>query len=241
MVEVPGGYDQRVSEFELDYWTNFGGVERFDLHLEAYRHCFPIDGLRFESESILDIGSGAISVFERVAPSTAKITPYDLLADDYNAIAPNKKFAVQNVLPGGATYSLVTLFNMIDHVVSPDEVLRFAADHVSPGGRVWLAVHLHQPHGATGHPQNFNCSSVVNLLSVRFHIRRCGVIRESVPHPYLWHGELVPKTEPQSPLVLGWFKIETTLALLWMQAVRVAAKAVKIVRLRGLLPRVWRF
>ena len=147
---IPGGYDEEISGFELDYWENFGGVADFDLHFAAYGKYFPLWDLDFDRESILDIGSGAVSVFEKTAPKNASITPYDLLADDYNRIAPDKKFTIHNHIEEQARFSLITLFNMIDHVVDPAEILEFANHHLEKHGRLWLAVHLYNPMGQKG-------------------------------------------------------------------------------------------
>jgi len=238
---IPGGYDEETSRFELDYWENFGGTDVFDLHFEAYSKCFPILSLDFERENILDIGSGAVSVFEKTAPAKAGITPYDLLADDYNRIAPNKKFPIQNRISQQARFSLITLFNMIDHVVDPVEILEFADHHLEKKGQLWLAVHLYQPHGPKGHPQNFSCSSIVGLVSTHFRIDRCAVIRESVPIPYLWVAELSKREKQQSSLVLAWFKYKAYLRYFRFQSVRALVKAIKLAGLRPLLPKTWQF
>ena len=238
---IPGGYNKEISRFELEYWENFGGVEDFDRHFSAYSKCFPILDLDFDRETILDIGSGAVSVFEKTAPEQASITPYDLLADDYNRIAPNKKFAIHNHIPEQSKFSLITLFNMIDHVVDPAEILAFANRHMEKNGRLWLAVHLYQPHGPKGHPQNFSCGGIVDLVSKHFRIDRCGVIRESVPIPYLWVAELSKIESSQSPLRLVWFKFKLYLVYAKYQCERAGVKGVKLFGLRSLLPKEWQF
>ena len=55
---IPGGYDEETSRFELDYWENFGGAVVYDLHFAAYSNYFPLLKLDFDREHILDIGSG---------------------------------------------------------------------------------------------------------------------------------------------------------------------------------------
>ena len=216
-------------------------MAKFDLHLRGYMKCFPLAGLNFDHETILDIGSGAISVLEKLATENSNVTPYDLLAEEYNRIAPDKKFQIQDHVPEEARFSLITLFNMIDHVVEPADVLDFAVKHLDKSGRLWLAVHLYQPHGKKGHPQNFSCRSVVDLISTRFRIERCGVIRESVPNPYLWYGELKTSTKPQSHWTLGWFKFKTGAHCFQFQLTRGLVKIIKIVGMRSLLPVAWQF
>ena len=238
---IPGGYDEETSRFELDYWENFGGAAVYDLHFAAYSNYFPLLKLDFEQEHILDIGSGAVSVFEKTAPAHAKITPYDLLADDYNRIAPNKKFAIKNRIPGEAKFSLITLFNMIDHVINPAEILDFADQHLEKNGRLWLAVHLYQPHGPKGHPQNFSCSSIVDLISTHFKIDRCSIIREGIPIPYLWVAELSKRDRQQPFPLLIIFKFLAYLRYARYQFVRAAVKLLKRAGLRSLLPKAWQF
>jgi hypothetical protein len=238
---TPGGFDKETSEFELNYWEHFGGVEKFDLHLPTYRRCFPLDRIDFGEERILDIGSGAISVFEGLAPERACITPYDLLANEYNRIAPNKKFMIRDEIEATATFTLITVFNMIDHVLRPEEVLDFVKERLAEDGRVWLAVHLYQPHGEKGHTQNFSFGGIVDLLSKRFFIRRCGVLRESVPHPYLWFGELAFSPDNQSRFSLWTLKAKCGYTYYRLQSVRVFVKLMKIFGMRALLPEAWRF
>lgn len=238
---IPGGYDEKTSKFELDYWENYGGTDIFDLHLSTYSSYFPILKLDFGRERILDIGSGAVSVFEKYAPDHAKIVAYDLLADDYNRIAPDKKFTIQDQIPEEETFSLITLFNMIDHVINPAEILEFANQHLEDNGRLWLAVHLYQPHGPIGHPQNFSCSSIVDLISIHFRIRKCSVIREGIPVPYLWVAELSQRDKQQSFTVLFMFKLMTYFRYAMYQSSRAAVKLMKRAGLQSLLPQQWQF
>lgn len=239
--EVPGGFDAETSGFELDYWENYGGVEAYDLHLQTYKRAFPVAQLDYSNHSILDIGSGAVSVFEGLAPESADITPYDLLAEDYNRIAPGKKFSITDQVDEHKKFSLITLFNMIDHVIHPEQVMQFAARHLQTDGKLWLAVHLYQPHGPVGHPQNYSVSSIIDFVSGHFHIARCSVLREAIPHPYVWYAELDSLQQSPGTVRLLWLKAKNLSKFYALQSIRVAVKLVKLIGGRKLLPKAWQF
>jgi len=226
-------------KFELDYWENYGGVENFDLHLPIYQSIFPLNNLDYRKELVLDVGSGAISVFEKLAPKDADIQPFDILAEDYNRIAPNKKFKIRCQVPKNARFSLITMFNMIDHVDDPDNLLAFVSQHLRQDGRVWLATHLDQPHGAEGHPQNFSYRSIVALVSRHFSIESCGIIREGIPIPYMWYAVLRP-TEilGQRP---GFCVLQGAFTYYRLQSIRAITKALKLIGMRHLVSKNWQF
>lgn len=235
----PGKTTSDHLKFELNYWERFGGDKRFDLHLPAYENIFPMDELDYGKEAILDVGSGAMSVFEKIAPKDADIIPFDILADDYNRIAPDKKFQIQNNIPGQSSFSLITLFNMLDHVDDPEDLLGFVASHIRNDGRIWIAVHIGQPHGALGHPQNFSCRSVSRLVTKFFSIQSCGVIREGIPIPYLWFAVLKPKNMPGQNRFMG--ELLVSIKYYRLQAVRILIKALKLIGLRRMVPKDWQF
>ena len=145
--------------------------------MPTYRRLFPLDELDVSTETSCDVGSGAVSIFEKLAPVGAAVLPYDILAEDYNRIAPDKKFLVRAEVSQEECFSLITMFNMIDHVNDPEDLLRFVVPFLRPNGRVWLCTHLGQPHGPEGHPQNFSCSNLVDLIS------RFRLLINSVTHP----------------------------------------------------------
>ena len=235
----PGKTSSDHLKFELNYWERFGGDKRFDLHLPAYQKIFLVHELDYAKEAILDVGSGAISVFEKVASQNADIIPFDILADDYNRIAPNKKFQIQNKIPDESSFSLITLFNMLDHVDDPEDLLFFVSSHLRSDGRIWIAAHIGQPHGALGHPQNFSCRSAIRLVAKFFSIQSCGVIREGVPVPYLWYAVLRPKNMPGQNRFIS--EILVTMQYSRLQAFRMLIKALKLIGLRRMVPGVWQF
>jgi len=238
-MSFPGKTSEDNQKFELAYWEKYGGVEKFDLHLPVYRTLFPLDSLDYQSETIMDVGSGAISVFDKLAPTEANVLPFDILAEHYNRIAPDKKFSIQSKISEEATFSLITLFNMLDHVDYPDDVLAFVSNHLAKDGRVWIATHLEQPHGAKGHPQKFSYLTMVSLLVHHFSIESFGIIREGIPIPYLWHAVLrhknLPGRNPQLCILGG------ALSYYRLQSIRIVCKLLKLFGLRPLLPQNWQF
>lgn len=234
----PGKTDRESKNFELNYWIS-KGVHSHELHLETYRRGFPLNQIKYNKEAILDVGSGAISIFENIAPLNAGITPFDILAEEYNKIIPDKKFQIKCELPEDDTYSLITIFNMIDHVSDPEDLLCFLQRRLREGGKIWLAVHLYRPHGIKGHPQKFTCKSIVDLLGKYFSIESVTIIREGVPIPYMWCGILSHKN---AELNMRWRAVlKGYVQYLWFQVPRVHAKFMKIIGLRFLLPQRWRF
>ncbi len=234
----PGKTNEQAKRFELGYWETIGVAEH-ELHLPTYQQGFPLEQISYESETVLDVGSGAISIFENVAPADAKVTPFDILAGEYNQIAPEKKFPIRDVLSPRATFSLVTVFNMLDHVDDADDILQFIAANLAEGGRVWLAVHLYRPHGEEGHPQKFTCKSIVDLLDKYFSIESVSIIREGVPLPYMWCGILSHKGKTPG---IKWRAIIK--GFIWyyaFQIPRIYAKAMKMIGLRSVLPQRWKF
>jgi hypothetical protein len=233
-MDFPGKTVTDNTKFELDYWEKYGGVKKFDLHLPIYQKIFPMMNLDFEKEVILDGGSGAISVFEKLAPANAKIVPFDILASDYNRIVPLKKFQIQNEILRESSFSLITLFNMLDHVDDPEDLLIFVSSHLRNNGRIWMATHIGQPHGKLGHPQNFSCRTLIRLVSWFFSIQSCGVIREGIPIPYLWFGILGPKSIPGQNIFIN--EILLSMEYFRLQASRIFFKVLKLIGLKRILP-----
>ncbi len=237
-MSVPGKTNAQRMAHELSYWEN-GGAAVYDLHLDTYLSCFPMDMIDYAAEGIMDVGSGALSVFEKIAPDDAAVTPFDVLADEYNRLSPQKKFKIQNSISTDSRFTLITLFNMLDHVDDPDDLLLFIREHLEETGRVWLAVHLYRPHGIEGHPQKFTCRTIVSLLSRYFSIESSRLIREGVPIPYMWCGVLRAKANKgRFPLIVV---IRNYLAYSRMQSVRIIVKLMKTFGLRRLLPKAWQF
>ncbi len=234
----PGETNSEAMKFELNYWEKYG-VAQHDLHLPTYFSIFSFGRIDYAHESIMDVGSGPISVFEEIAPASASIMPFDILADEYNRLVPEKKFMIHNQVPEDRPFSLITVFNMLDHVDDPDDILEFLQPLLHEDGKIWLAVHLYRPHGVVGHPQKFTCRSIVSLLSKYFSIESGSIIREGVPLPYMWYGVLLPKEERgRSRLSL----ILRNYALYFrFQLTRIIVKVLKVFGLRALLPQAWRF
>ena len=224
--------------YELGYWEQ-RGVNEHDLHLGTYQSSFFFDRIDYARESILDVGSGPISIFENIAPEGASVMPFDILADEYNRLAPEKRFMVSNQVPKGNSFSLITVFNMLDHVDDPEDILGYLQPLLRDDGKMWLAVHLYRPHGVTGHPQKFTCGSIVSLISKYFSIESCSIIREGIPVPIMWCGVLRPKEKSgrssMTVVLLNYFQYSR------MMFTRIIIKALKILGMRALLPKPWQF
>ena len=159
---------------ELDYWQH--NSQSWNLKMQYYRQVFPFESIDYTRE-ILDIGSGPRSVFEDVAPQHAKVIPSDTLADEYNLLVPDKRFRVIANIPD-RRFGLITMFNMIDHMNKPDELLAQVAQHLEGRGELGLYVHLDRPFDANLHPQCFRFWEVAPLMQKFFTIKTCGLCNE---------------------------------------------------------------
>src|SRR5579864_8496526 len=164
---------------ELEYWKT-SGIFLPNVHVTHYLKLFPFDSIDY-SAPILDIGSGPVSVFESLAPPHADIVPADTLAEEYNRLVTDKRFAVVARIPD-RQFPLITLFNMLDHMDDPAALLRQVARHAS--GEVWIYVHLDRPFDPHEHPQKFRAWSIARFIGSQLCIERCGLHAET---PWL-HG-----------------------------------------------------
>jgi SAM-dependent methyltransferase len=193
MTASPGRPAADNQAAELAYWAE-RGIEEFDHHLKYYRAALPLDRIDYRATRILDVGSGAISVFENIAPATAAITPYDTLAADYNRIAPGKKFPISGVIPD-TPFDLITLFNCLDHMDEPGELLTALRPRLAPTGHLWITCHVDRPWGEAEHPQDFRFWHLIALVQREFDLVTCNLIREGAYYPYLWHCIARPRTQ----------------------------------------------
>jgi SAM-dependent methyltransferase len=145
--------------------------------MPRYRLLFPFRSIDYNSE-ILDIGSGPRSVFEEVAPAVAKITACDTLAEQYNQLIKVKRFPIVAQVPK-KRFALITMFNMIDHMDDPEELLAQMAEHLDDNGRLWLYVDLDRPWDKSKHPQCFRFWQVAPLMQQFFTITACGLDSEA--------------------------------------------------------------
>ena len=88
---LPPGQPQPDNQaVELEFWKEH--LSHWDLHIEAYARALPLDAIDFAHTSILDVGSGPISVFEKMAPKGAIVVAYDSLAEDTPGLLPPRVF-----------------------------------------------------------------------------------------------------------------------------------------------------
>lgn len=188
MTQLPPGVPpEDAQRGELKYWID-RGLQEWALHLPFYRRVFALDLIDYDSTEILDVGSGPISVFEALAPSSARVTPYDTLAVDYNRIAPSKKFPVTGTLPD-RQFDLITIFNCLDHMSDPGQLLEALESRTRPQtGRLWVYVHIDRPFSPVEHPQDFRFWDVIALVQRRYDLVASGLTREGDLYPYAWWG-----------------------------------------------------
>ena len=228
---------------ELSFWAE-GGLSHWDLHLPLYRRVFPLDHLDFSSLSILDVGSGPISVFEAVAPPSSDVVAYDTLAPDYNRIAATKKFHVVSTIPP-RRFRLITLFNCLDHMDAPDELLRELTGRLDAGGQMWIYCHVDRPFDPESHPQKFRFWQLISLVGRHYEIDGCGLLREGRLSPYAWWAVCRPRRSGQQRLTAAArnaiFNVRCGAQYARFHGVRAAIKLLKLAGLRRVLPPDLRF
>lgn len=198
MNQSPGNPQAFSQEMELMYWESH--LEQWQLHLPHYRRVFPLETIDYSVTSILDVGSGPVSVFEAVAPKQADVTPYDTLAMEYNRLESAKRFPITASIPS-RKYNLITLFNMLDHMDEPDDLLDVLVGHLAADGRLWIFVHLDRPFSPAEHPQCFRFWSLPRLIAPRFDIEFCGIQTEGKLYPYAFYAICKARSaQPQSAL-----------------------------------------
>jgi hypothetical protein len=110
-----------------------------------------------------------------VAPPDAKVIPCDTLADEYNQLIQQKRFPIIPTIPP-RRFSLITMFNMIDHMDRPEDLLaQVAQQHLEKDGQLWLYVDLDRPWDESKHPQCFRFWQVAPLMQKFFTITTCGL------------------------------------------------------------------
>jgi hypothetical protein len=217
--------------------------DQWQRHLPTYRRLFPFDRIDYAKTNILDVGSGPMSVFEALAPADARVIPYDTLAAQYNTLLPQKRFTTVDYLTAGP-YGLITLFNCLDHMDRPAELLDRLSSLLDGDGEVWICCHINRPYDAEAHPQDFRFWQLIGITDTTFRLRRCGLARDGVLFPYVWWGVLGRRTQPMS--FYDWprrtaFVSWCALQFAQFHTKRAVIKLVKIIGLRGLLPQPFRF
>ena len=184
-------------------------------------------------------------MFEGMAPASASVDPYDTLADEYNLLAPIKKFRVHAEIPR-PRYSLITMFNVLDHMDAPEELLAHLAPRLGDNGGMWMYVHIGRPFSPEEHPQVYAQASPLShvdriaMVSRHFSIGRCGLTREGRLFPYAWwaicraRGALGRWTQP-----LHLARCSADFAR--FHGARALVKGMKLAGLRRLLPSELRF
>lgn len=193
MRSVPGNPSELSQSAELAYWQSHG-LSDWKGFGARYLAVFPFDALDYTSQSILDIGSGPVSVFEALAPAGADVVACDALADAYNDLVPDKKFLICREMPSRA-FDRITMLNMLDHMEDPDGFLRQVATRLSRDGEAWILCHINRPYGAAEHPQNFRFWHLTRMIQRHFDIRHAWLVNDggAMLWPYAWCGRCVPQ------------------------------------------------
>ena len=143
---------------ELEFWRGFVQSERFQKWTAPYPTP-ELDRCVYRSlralcaaecvRSILDVGSGPVSILHGSLPPTVTLTTADPLGDDYAELVdfpalglqPPYAFAAED-LPFSAVFDVVHVSNALDHVVSPLEALQRMVGCIRPGGFLVVQGHV---------------------------------------------------------------------------------------------------
>ena len=238
---LPGRPRPENQAAELSFWTLH--LSHWDLHLPAYMRALPFDSIDYGRTEILDVGSGPISIFENIAPPSARVIGYDSLADDYNRLSAEKRFPIVGRLPA-ERFGLISAFNCLDHTDRPDELLAALVPLLEPGGRVWIYVHIGRPFEPELHPQDFRFWHLISLMNRPFRLLRCGLVQDGVLFPYAWwcicSDRASARTFLEWPREAFW-NVVCALQFACFHGIRAVVKALKIIGLRRILPEAYRF
>ncbi|MDO8795687.1 MAG: methyltransferase domain-containing protein [Vicinamibacterales bacterium] len=232
----------QAGEFEsARLWASQRQHDETDHHA-LYARLFQPASLDWNTLTVLDVGSGPLSVFEEFAPVGATVVPYDTLGGQYNELVPSKRFPIVAVLPA-QQFRLVALLNCLDHMDEPAELLAHVAPRVAPDGRIWVYCNIDQPFDPALHPQDFRFWHLVALVSRFFDIDRCGLVREGRLFPYAWWAICRPRTaaNPLRRVLQAWHVGACGLAFARFHAIRAGVKGVKLAGFRRFLPRDLQF
>lgn len=229
---VAGRPSDRSQAAEWDYWQR-NRLEHWTHDWRRYLNYFPFDKIDFGSQSVLDVGSGPVSILEYVAPPAADVCAVDALADNYNTLVPDKRIAIQSELPD-RTFDIALLLNALDHMEDPGELLDVICARVKPGGELWLHVHIERPYPSDEHPQRFSFRGLNRLLGSRFTLRRVRIYRDGPVWPYAWCAIATPGASNLGRILLA--DVTCAIARAWVFTFRAAIKGIKVIGMRSALP-----
>lgn len=235
-MQVPGRPSERSQAAEWRYWQDHR-LDHWSQEWRRYLRYFPFDAIDFERESLLDVGSGPVSILEFVSPRGAQVVAVDALADQYNELMPDKRIAIQKELPD-RRFDRVLLLNALDHMDAPTELLDTLAIRLKPQGELWLHVHIERPYPSEEHPQRFAYWQLNRMVSKVFDLVRVRIYRDGPVWPYAWCGICWPRRRNtrQRALSIVTADVTCSIARAWVFAFRAGVKGTKMAGLRSLLP-----
>jgi hypothetical protein len=207
-----------------------------------YDRLFHPEALDWTTTTVLDVGAGPISYFDRIVPAGADVVAYDTLADEYNPLIPDKKIPIVASIPP-RPFKLVAILNCLDHMDAPGELLAHVAPHLDPSGRVWVYCNVGQPYDPALHPQNFSSRDLIDLVGTFFDVERCGLIREGRLFPYAWWAICRPRTRGAIGRAVSHTLHQAVCAAQFARfhGVRAVIKGMKLIGLRRVLPKELQF
>lgn len=233
---LPGRPAEETQSAELRYWRT-RGLADWEVHWKRYLPYFPFESLDFGRHSFLDVGSGPLSILERLAPKDADVVACDALADAYNALVPEKKFPIVRDLPS-RRFSRVFLFNMLDHMEDPAGFLREVRDRLADDGEIWLHVHINRPFSPEEHPQKFRYWRLSRLLQESLDLESVRLRCDGRLWPYAWCAIAVPRrrSAPRRAFDRLLADLVVTVNYAGFLGRRAVVKGMKLLGLRRLLP-----
>jgi len=238
---VPGGPRGATQAAELRFWQT-DGITQWPRLARRYREVFPLESINYATASIMDVGSGPLSVMEEFAPAGADVVPYDSLAEEYNRLVPDKKFVIRADLPQ-RRFSHIMILNVLDHMEDPSSLLEHVAPRLADDGQVWIFTHINRPYAPEEHPQDFRFWQLTSLVQRWFDLQRVWIHCDGVLFPYAWCGIVRPKTNQRVHRAVGPIlaNLACALTLAKYYAIRAVVKGLKLIGLRRLLPKPLQF
>lgn len=145
--------DPKSVEHEMGFWRQFVRTPRFqqwvapittpelNKHVQAMLRMYLSMRTQKKAATVLDVGSGPVSILNGFAPGNLDITTCDPLSEHYQSIFDYNKYEITPPLPypaeeafQGKTYDVVHISNALDHTVDPAKSLVDLVQCVKEGG-----------------------------------------------------------------------------------------------------------
>lgn len=130
---------------ELKYWKGAGKIKGNEFY-NRYIEVFGLKKDYFNAKDVGDFGSGPFGGIISVIDGYRSAYPIDILADEYNKMGLSKehiaRFDGNKTDLASGCVNVIFCTNAADHTAYPDRVIKEIHRLLSPGGELFLSVHM---------------------------------------------------------------------------------------------------